>query len=221
MLREDKSAQIEKKLASRTPIYEARRPPKSRWEQFGQIFNTKQIVAGWQELYVYELSSGKPTAPIARARRYMSVELSEDEFTGHSETQLISPVLVTTWEGKLWWWYLGRFWWDSEGLTAADVQALILQRERKKQATLERARAEVFGQTDVEVVDESRPRREPISESVRHEVWRRDQGRCVDCGSRENLEFDHIIRVSKGGSNTARNLELRCETCNRRKGATI
>ena len=32
--------------------------------------------------------------------------------------------------------------------------------------------------------------------------------------------FDHIP-VSKGGSNTARNLELRCETCNRRKGATI
>ena len=27
----------------------------------------------------------------------------------------------------------------------------------------------------------------------------------------------HIIPVSKGGSNTARNLELRCETCNRRR----
>jgi 5-methylcytosine-specific restriction endonuclease McrA len=38
---------------------------------------------------------------------------------------------------------------------------------------------------------------------------------------RERLEFDHIIPVSKGGSNTARNLELRCETCNRKKGATI
>lgn len=102
------------------------------------------------------------------------------------------------------------------------MQALVLQRDRKKQATLERARAEVFGgETSDEVDDESRPRREPIPESVRHEVWRRDQGRCVDCGSRENLEFDHIIPVSKGGSNTARNLELRCETCNRQKGATI
>lgn len=56
---------------------------------------------------------------------------------------------------------------------------------------------------------------------MRHEVWRRDQGRCVDCGSRERLELDHVIPISKGGSNTARNLELRCETCNRRKGATI
>jgi 5-methylcytosine-specific restriction endonuclease McrA len=56
---------------------------------------------------------------------------------------------------------------------------------------------------------------------VRHEVWRRDEGRYVDCGSRENLEFDHIVPVSKSGLSTARNLELRCEVCNRRKGATI
>jgi hypothetical protein len=64
-------------------------------------------------------------------------------------------------------------------------------------------------------------KREPIPERVRHEVWRRDQGQCVDCGSRERLEFDHIIPVSGGGSNTARNIELRCEPCNRKKAAKI
>jgi hypothetical protein len=64
-------------------------------------------------------------------------------------------------------------------------------------------------------------RREPIAERVRHEVWRRDGGRCVDCGSGFRLEFDHIIPVSRGGSNTARNIELRCEPCNRRKGARV
>jgi hypothetical protein len=64
-------------------------------------------------------------------------------------------------------------------------------------------------------------RREPIPERVRHEVWRRDQGQCVDCGSRERLEFDHIIPVSSGGPNTARNIELRCEPCNRKKAAKI
>jgi hypothetical protein len=63
--------------------------------------------------------------------------------------------------------------------------------------------------------------REPIPERVRHEVWRRDSGRCVDCGSRERLEFDHIVPISKGGANTARNIELRCEPCNRKKAATI
>jgi hypothetical protein len=65
------------------------------------------------------------------------------------------------------------------------------------------------------------PRREAISERVRHEVWRRDLGTCVQCGSRARLEFDHIIPVSRGGSNTTRNIELRCEPCNRRKAARI
>ncbi|MGH3053656.1 MAG: HNH endonuclease [Gaiellaceae bacterium] len=64
-------------------------------------------------------------------------------------------------------------------------------------------------------------KREPIPERVRHEVWRRDGGQCVDCGSRVNLEFDHIVPWSKGGANTARNLELRCQTCNRKKAAKI
>jgi hypothetical protein len=64
-------------------------------------------------------------------------------------------------------------------------------------------------------------RRQAIPQRVRHEVWRRDRGTCVECGSRGRLEFDHIIPVSRGGANTARNIELRCEPCNRRKGARI
>jgi|tagenome__1003787_1003787.scaffolds.fasta_scaffold20882777_2 hypothetical protein len=63
--------------------------------------------------------------------------------------------------------------------------------------------------------------RKPIPPRVRSEVWNRDGGQCVDCGSRERLEYDHIVPISKGGANTARNLEIRCESCNRRKGASI
>jgi len=68
--------------------------------------------------------------------------------------------------------------------------------------------------------DEER-KRERIPERVRHEVWRRDEAKCVDCGSKNRLEFDHIIPVSKGGANTARNLQLLCQDCNRRKSANI
>ena len=63
--------------------------------------------------------------------------------------------------------------------------------------------------------------RTPISESVRHEVWRRDEGKCVICGSQAKLEFDHIIPHSKGGADTVRNLQLLCESCNRSKSAKI
>lgn len=67
-----------------------------------------------------------------------------------------------------------------------------------------------------EKVDKER-HREAIPEEVRIAVWRRDSGKCVRCESRENLEYDHIIPVSKGGSNTVRNIELLCEKCNRQK----
>ena len=80
-------------------------------------------------------------------------------------------------------------------------------------------------QREVEVFErgerDSTIAREPISEDVRLFVWRRDLGRCVRCGNTQNLEFDHIIPLSKGRSNTERNLQLLCERCNRAKGATI
>jgi vacuolar-type H+-ATPase subunit I/STV1 len=60
-----------------------------------------------------------------------------------------------------------------------------------------------------------------IPESVRIAVWRRDQGKCAKCGGRENLEYDHIVPVSKGGGNTERNFELLCQNCNRSKGNRI
>jgi Holliday junction DNA helicase RuvB len=66
-----------------------------------------------------------------------------------------------------------------------------------------------------------RESREAIPSTVRREVWRRDEGKCKKCGSRKNLEYDHIIPVAEGGSNTARNIELLCEACNRAKSDLI
>jgi hypothetical protein len=63
--------------------------------------------------------------------------------------------------------------------------------------------------------------RERISAAVRRAVWVRDQGKCVSCGSRERLEYDHIIPVAQGGGNTERNIELLCEKCNRTKSDSI
>jgi hypothetical protein len=63
--------------------------------------------------------------------------------------------------------------------------------------------------------------RERIPQRVKDLVWKRDGGVCVKCGSNKNLEFDHIIPVSKGGANTYRNIQLLCEKCNRKKSNKI
>jgi len=63
--------------------------------------------------------------------------------------------------------------------------------------------------------------RERISSEVRRAVWIRDQGMCARCQSRERLEYDHIVPLARGGSNTERNIELLCEVCNRAKSDAI
>jgi hypothetical protein len=65
------------------------------------------------------------------------------------------------------------------------------------------------------------PKREAIPRSVQREVWQRDAGMCVECGTRQLLCFDHIVPFSRGGSNTVRNLQLLCEPCNLSKGNRI
>ena len=64
-------------------------------------------------------------------------------------------------------------------------------------------------------------KREPIPKDIMNQVWNRDGGKCVQCGSQENLEFDHIIPFSKGGATTYRNLQLLCQKCNREKSNKI
>ena len=49
----------------------------------------------------------------------------------------------------------------------------------------------------------------------------RDGGRCVRCGSQQELQYDHIIPLSRGGADTAENLQLLCAPCARAKGDSI
>ena len=57
-----------------------------------------------------------------------------------------------------------------------------------------------------------------IPTNVKREVWKRDKGRCVICGSDKNLHFDHIIPFSKGGSSMdAKNIQLLCARHNLEK----
>ncbi len=50
-----------------------------------------------------------------------------------------------------------------------------------------------------------------IPPQVKLEVWKRDKGKCVICGSNANLHFDHIIPFSRGGTSLiAENIQLLC-----------
>ena len=64
-------------------------------------------------------------------------------------------------------------------------------------------------------------KRPPIPKDVVDAVWERDGGRCVYCGSRQNLQLDHIIPFSKGGATTIENLQLLCQDCNLKKSNHI
>ena len=64
-------------------------------------------------------------------------------------------------------------------------------------------------------------KRPPIPKEVVDVVWRRDGGKCVYCGSTENLQLDHIIPFSKGGATTVENLQLLCQKCNLQKSNKI
>jgi 5-methylcytosine-specific restriction endonuclease McrA len=109
---------------------------------------------------------------------------------------------------------------EPEGLCDRETEVLLVKHYvLRQERNYDKVRREVEvleNLTQLEGVE-----REPIPESVRLFVWQRDRGQCVKCGSRERLEFDHIIPIIVGGSNTERNLQLLCESCNRSKGATV
>ena len=60
-----------------------------------------------------------------------------------------------------------------------------------------------------------------IPRDVRQRVWQRYGGRCAECGATMYLEFDHIIPVARGGSNTDANVQLLCRMCNLKKSDRI
>ena len=146
------------------------------------------------------------------ARHYL--ECSERRFVRLATSQFDRPMLVTTRDGRRWWWYLDRFWWDDEGLSARNVAELVLNGDlarKERAAQVARMRATLLG-------DEPPPaREEAFSPIVRFAVWCRDRGRCVDCRSAVDLEYVQIIPYSKGGSRWIKNVELRCAECRDRR----
>lgn len=69
-----------------------------------------------------------------------------------------------------------------------------------------------------------RESRVPFSEDIRDKVFKRDGYRCVRCGAsnkEKRLEVDHIIPISRGGTNDIGNLQTLCWECNKDKGSVV
>lgn len=118
-------------------------------------------------------------------------------------------------------------WWEREGKYEAqrkreeEIKKEIADKLKEKQRRQELEKivrqeliekGELFG---------DQAKRPPIPKEVADAVYSRDGGKCVYCGSTENLQFDHIIPFSKGGATSVENLQLLCQKCNLEKSNKI
>lgn len=135
------------------------------------------------------------------------------------EQRAVEPILVAFTPTRRYWTYQDRWIWENQDLGPRDVMALLHDRDRKQTRTLQRAHVLLD-------VEEGRaaplPRqRAPITRDVKQAVFTRDGGRCVECESDFDLQYDHVIPFSLGGADTVQNLQLLCSSCNQRKGASF
>lgn len=118
---------------------------------------------------------------------------------------------------------------DAERKQREERQRRLLEAEKKEIATRlkeKHRRRQLEKIVEQELIDSGelfgeQPKRPPIPRAVVDAVYKRDGGRCVYCGSTENLQLDHIIPFSKGGATTVENLQLLCQKCNLEKSNKI
>ncbi len=60
-----------------------------------------------------------------------------------------------------------------------------------------------------------------ITPTKRKKIYKRDFNKCLCCGSTENLTLDHIIPLSKGGTDNRYNLQTLCKKCNWKKSNKV
>lgn len=148
-------------------------------------------------------------------RKVFDVRWKRPWYEQASGLQHQEPVSLFLSGKRHYWWFHDCIFWDDDGLESVDVKALVLQRERKAQLKLQTAHSLMRAE------ESGRPTRVAVPVEIRRTVFERDGGRCVECESNFDLQYDHILPVSLGGATTAENLQLLCADCNQRKSNSI
>jgi hypothetical protein len=144
-------------------------------------------------------------------------EIPDGRWHHVATAQVDEPQYLASWRDRAFWWYDDAFYWTTAGAyNSADVKALLYSHQRQNERELEHAHAVFAASTSP-----ATRKREPIPKDVRLAVWTRDEGRCVECGSDFDIQYDHIIPFSMGGASTIENLQLLCARCNQTKGGRL
>jgi hypothetical protein len=148
---------------------------------------------------------------------YRVRKIHKDEFAHGSNLQMKAPVRLLQVNERTYWQFQNRFYWDNDDLQPDQIHALLVTKQQREQRRIEQAQ-QIFA-----MGDGPRPpqQRGHIPDDVKHLVWTRDRGPCRRCGSQTELQFDHVIPVSLGGSSQPENLQILCGPSNRRKSAEL
>lgn len=165
----------------------------------------------------------------------------------HDEGQL--PVFVARAGQRQCWWWQAAFYWESGDYEPEDMHALLtLMQSEAQVAQNDSGLAAAHPETGYAHSQNGHPHNgngdkqpsaengtglacleweielrfaAPIPEEVKRLVFDRDGGRCVQCGSPDLLQFDHILPFLQGGGNETANLRLLCAGCNRHPTSVI
>jgi len=161
-------------------------------------------------------SKGKATFRVGKKPYELVPKVLKADYDAARNNQIDFPVRVTRIGDRTYWQFQNLFYWDNDGLTVEQIHALLVTRQQRERARIERAQAMVS-----QGFVNSGNQRDAIPDDLKQYVWTRDGGKCRSCGAASELQFDHIIPVTLGGATNEQNLQILCGPCNRRKGAGL
>lgn len=154
-----------------------------------------------------------PTVLSVGRKNYVIGDLTKAEYSARQVQQRKFPLYIGRVGERRYWQFNSKFFWENDRLNANEVYALLVTRDQRQRQQIDRAQATVAMGSTPRIT----PLRRSIPDDLKQYIWARDSGSCRNCGTTTELQFDHIIPISKGGSSNSENLQILCGPCNRYK----